>query len=245
MKNRFNWSHVSLINDLTATAYAVPLLNSRELFSLNKAQRRKGQNLAIVAPGTGLGQALLIFQDGMYIPVSSEGGHTDFSPNSEAEVKLWRHLHKRFGHVSAERVLSGPGLVNIYNWLRESGSHKEPAWLAGRLKEIDPARAVTETALADKHPLCVESLNVFVSIFGAVAGNLALTAMTTGGVYLGGGISPKILPKLKQSMFMQAFTNKGRFAELLEKIPVKVILNDQAALLGAAHCAFGRLAQRA
>jgi glucokinase len=245
MKNRFSWSHVSLINDLTATAHAVPLLSSRELFSLNKAKRRKGQNLAIVAPGTGLGQALLIFQDGMYIPVSSEGGHADFSPNSEAEVKLWRYLHKRFGHVSVERVLSGPGLVNIYNWLRESGSYKEPAWLAGRLKEIDPARAVTEAALADKHPLCVESLNVFVSIFGAVAGNLALTAMTTGGVYLGGGISPKILPKLKQSMFMQAFTNKGRFAELLEKIPVKVILNDQAALLGAAHCAFGRLAQRA
>jgi glucokinase len=238
IKNRFKWSQVGLINDLTATAYAVPLLKSRELLSLNKAKARKEQNLALVAPGTGLGEALLIFGEGHYIPVASEGGHADFSPNNEAEVELWRYLSERFGHVSTERVLSGPGLVNIYSWLRDSKRFSEPAWLVKRMEEIDPARAIAEAALNEKHPLCVASLNAFVSILGAVAGNLALTAMTTGGVYLGGGIPPKILPKLEEPIFMKAFTNKGRFKEFLERIPVRVILNDKAALLGAAQCAF-------
>ena len=243
IKKRFEWAHVSLINDLTATAHAIPLLSSRELFRLNKTKSRKGQNLALVAPGTGLGKALLIFRDGEYVPVPSEGGHIDFSPNTEAEIKLWRYLHKRFGHVSVERILSGPGLVNIYLWLKDTGRHRIPTWLAKNMEEMDPARAITEAALDGKHPVCVAALNMFVSIFGAVAGNLALIAMTTGGVYLGGGIPPKILPKLKESMFMQAFTNKGRFSEFLEKIPVRVILNEQAALLGAAHCALSRLSK--
>jgi glucokinase len=238
MRDQFKWSNVTLINDLTATALAVPLLNSRELYAVNRTKVRKDHNIAVIAPGTGLGQALLIFQDGKFIPVSSEGGHADFSPNSEAEVKLWYYLHKRFGHVSKERVLSGPGLVNIYTWLKESGRYKEPAWLTKDIEEMDPARVITEAALDGKHVLCVESLNMFVSILGAVAGNLALTAMTTGGVYLGGGIPPKILPKLKEDVFMKAFTNKGRFKAILEKIPVCVILNEEAALLGAAHCAF-------
>jgi glucokinase len=245
IKKRFKWSQVGLINDLTATAYAVPFLNSRELLSLNKAKARKEQNIALVAPGTGLGKALLIFAEGQYIPVASEGGHADFSPNNEEEVELWRYLSQRFGHVSTERVLSGPGLLNIYSWLRNSKRFSEPAWLVRSMEENDPARAITEAALTEKHPLCVASLNAFVSILGAVAGNLALTAMTTGGVYLAGGIPPKILPKLQEPIFMQAFTNKGRFEKFLERIPVRVILNDKAALLGAAHCAFGRLAQRA
>lgn len=245
MKDRFKWSHVKLINDLTATALAVPLLNSRELYALNRAKVRKDHNIAVIAPGTGLGQALLIFQDGKYIPVSSEGGHADFAPNSEAEMELWRHLHKWYGHVSIERVLSGPGLVNIYASMKDSGQYREPKWLARKMREMDPSAAISRTALVEKHPLCVESLNMFVSILGSVAGNLALTAMTTGGVYLGGGIPPKILPKLKESIFMQAFTNKGRFGNLLAKIPVRVILNDEAALLGAAQCAFDRLAQTA
>jgi glucokinase len=136
-----------------------------------------------------------------------------------------------------ERVLSGSGLINIYNWLKDSGRFNEPEWLKQKRKEIDPAKAITETALASKDPGCVEALNMFVSIFGAVAGNLALTGMTTGGVYLGGGIPPKILSKLKEDIFMKAFTNKGRFKGFLEKIPVKVVLNDKAALIGAAYCA--------
>lgn len=237
IKKQFNFHHVKLVNDLTTTAMAIPLLNKDEFFPLNQADSIKDQNLALIAPGTGLGKAMLIYQNGRYLPVPSEGGHADFAPNSETETELWRYLHQRYGHVSIERVVSGSGLVNIYTWLKDSGRLNEPDWLRQKLKEMDPAKAITEAALASKDPGCVEALNMFVSIFGAVAGNLALTGITTGGVYLGGGISPKILSKLKEDIFMEAFTNKGRFKGFLEKIPVKVILNDKAALIGAAYCA--------
>ncbi len=238
IKRRFKWTQVSLINDLTATSLAVPILNGREVISLNKAKTRKEQNIALIAPGTGLGEALLLFQNKVYVPVPSEGGHADFAPTNKLEVELWQYLKERFDHVSTERVLSGPGLFNIYSWLRESGRYEEPSGLAKRIKKEDPARVITEAAIDEKDPLCVESLNMFVSIFGAAAGNLALTGMTTGGVYLGGGIPPKILPTLKSGLFMKAFQKKGRFKDVLEKIPVKVILNERAALLGAAIKAF-------
>ena len=238
IKKRFNWNHVILINDLSATAYAIPLLSNKELHTLNKGRVRKGQNLGLVAPGTGLGMALLIWSEDKYVPVASEGGHADFGPNDPMEAELWAYLHERWEHVSVERVLSGSGLFNIYSWLRDSGRHHEPEWLAKNVKEMDPARAISEAAMGRKNALCEEALDIFVSIFGSVAGNLALTGMTAGGVYLGGGIPPRILPKLDEGTFMQAFTNKGRFQDLLEKIPVRVILNDSAALLGAAQCAF-------
>jgi glucokinase len=237
IKKRFNFQHVKLVNDLIATAMAIPLLKKDEFFPLNQAGSIKDQNLALVAPGTGLGKAMLIYQNGRYLPVPSEGGHADFAPNNEAEMKLWRYLHQHYGHVSIERVVSGSGLVNIYNWLKDSYRLKEPEWLKQKLKEMDPAKAITEAALDRKYPGCVEALNMFVSILGAVSGNLALTGMTTGGVYLGGGIPPKILSKLKEDIFMEAFTNKGRFKGFLEKISVKVVLNDKAALIGAAYCA--------
>ncbi|MBW2199060.1 MAG: glucokinase [Deltaproteobacteria bacterium] len=237
IKKKFDFHHVRLVNDLTATAMAIPLLSKDELYPLNQAASIKEQNLALLAPGTGLGQAMLIYQNNRYLPVPSEGGHADFAPNNEAEMKLWRYLHQHYGHVSIERVVSGSGLVNIYNWLKDSGRFNEPEWLKQKLKEMDPAKAITEAALASKDPGCVETLNMFVSIFGAAAGNLALTGITTGGVYLGGGIPPKILSKLKEDIFMEAFTNKGRFKGFLEKIPVKVVLNDKAALIGAAYCA--------
>jgi glucokinase len=237
IKKKFDFHHVRLVNDLTATAMAIPLLSKDELYPLNQAASIKEQNLALIAPGTGLGQAMLIYQNNRYLPVPSEGGHADFAPNNEAEMKLWRYLHQHYGHVSIERVVSGSGLVNIYNWLKDSGRFNEPEWLKQKLKEMDPAKAITEAALASKDPGCVETLNMFVSIFGAAAGNLALTGITTGGVYLGGGIPPKILSKLKEDIFMEAFTNKGRFKGFLEKIPVKVVLNDKAALIGAAYCA--------
>jgi glucokinase len=238
IKKRFKWDHVALINDLTATAYAIPLLTNIELHPLNEAKARKGQNLGLVAPGTGLGMALLIWVEDKYIAVASEGGHADFGPNDLMEAELWEYLYERWDHVSAERVLSGSGLFNIYSWLRDSGRYPEPAWLAKEIKEKDPARAISEAAMDRKDPLCEEALDIFVSALGAVAGNLALTGVTTGGIYLGGGIPPKILPKLNEPAFLQAFMNKGRFKDLLEKIPVRVILNDKAALLGAAHCAF-------
>jgi len=237
IKKRFNWDHVRLVNDLTATARSIPLLNSHELYPLNKAKARKGQNMALIAPGTGLGEALIVYNDGEYIPVSSEGGHVDFSPNNEEESSLWRYLKKRYGHVSIERVVSGPGLANIYSWLEGSGRYREPAWLARMLKEMDPAAVIAENAINRRNQMCVKALDMFVSILGAVAGNLALIGMTNGGVYLGGGIPPKILSKLKQGTFMKSFTDKGRFSNILEKIPVRVILNDKAALIGAASCA--------
>ena len=240
MKRQFQLSHVSLINDLAATALAVPLLNRKELFPLNKAETRRGQNIAVLAPGTVLGTGFLIPWAGKYTPISSEGGHVDFSPNSKAEVELWQYLHEQYGHVSIERVISGPGLVNIYSWLKDSGRYSEPPWLAKEFKEREPAAVISQVGLADGHPLCVEALNVFVSVLGAVAGNLALTAMATGGVYLGGGIPPKILPKLQEPLFIQAYKNKGRFVKVLEKIPVRVILNEKAALLGAAQWGFDR-----
>jgi glucokinase len=237
IKKQFRFHRVKLVNDLTATVMAIPLLKKDEFYPLNQAASIKDRNLALIAPGTGLGKAMLIFQNGRFLPVPSEGGHADFAPNNEAEMKLWRYLHQHYGHVSIERVVSGSGLVNIYNWLKDSGCLNEPDWLKQKLKEMDPAKTITEAALASKDPGCVEALNMFVSIFGAAAGNLALTGITTGGVYLGGGIPPKILSKLKEDIFMEAFTNKGRFKGFLEKIPVKVVLNDKAALIGAAYCA--------
>lgn len=241
LQRRFHWRHVRLLNDLAATALAVPLLRRSERVSLNKGNMQKKGTLALLSPGTGLGQAMLAYQDGEYVPLSSEGGHVSFSPTTEREIDLWRYLRKKFGHVSVERVLSGPGLVNIYSWLRDSGRFKEPLWLKALMKEGDAAKAISESALRKKQALCVESLRFYVSMLGSAAGNLALTSMAVGGVYLGGGIPPKILPALKQGVFLKTFTAKGRFSDLLSRIPVHVIVNDKAALLGAAHAAFEAL----
>lgn len=238
IKRDFKWEYVRLINDMTATVRAIPLLTSLEVASLGKATLVTDGNIGLIAPGTGLGIALLIQTENGYVPVPTEGGHTDFGPNNEMEVELWHYLNQRLGHVSIERVLSGGGLFNIYSWLKDSGRFLEPDWLAKNLREKDPARAITEAAMDQEEPLCTEALNRFVVIFGAVAGNLALMGNTSGGLYLGGGIPPKILPKLEEGMFLEAFSNKGRFREFLRRIPVRVILNDKAALLGAAHEAF-------
>ncbi|MEW6671245.1 MAG: glucokinase [Thermodesulfobacteriota bacterium] len=237
LKKRFGWTRVRLVNDLIATAMGLTVLPRRDLLSLNTAKPRKGQPVGLVAPGTGLGQALLAYDRGRRIPLASEGGHADFFPHTEAQARLWHYLHRQFGHVSLEMVLSGPGLVNIYRWLRDSGRYREPRWLAEALRNADPARTITAAALEQNHPLCRAALEMFISIFGAACGNLALTAMTFGGVYLGGGITPKILPELKKKNFMEAFTNKGCFKNILERIAVRVILNDKTALLGAASAA--------
>jgi glucokinase len=238
LQKKFKWAKAHLLNDLAATALSIPLLTRGEWVSLNRGKRQEGGNVALVAPGTGLGQSLLVFHQGRYAPVSSEGGHVDFASNTEAQVNLWRFLRGKYGHVSVERVVSGPGLVDIYSWLRDSSRLGEPSWLKELFKEEDPARVITDCALGGKHALCVEALDAFASILGAVAGNLALTGLTMGGVYLGGGIPPKILPVLKSGRFLEAFLNKGRFSDLLKKIPIRVILNERAALLGAAEWAF-------
>ena len=237
LQKRFGWSKVRLINDLEATARAVPFLNHHEVKALNDARVRRNRNIGLVAPGTGLGQSLLAFSEGRYRPVASEGGHTGFAPSDESELDLWQYLHARFGYVSQERVLSGRGLVNIYDWLLSRGTFAESSVIREAIQESDPARVIAENAIKSNDPLCKAALLRFCRIFGSVAGNLALTGVTTGGIFLGGGIPPKILPMLEEGHFMAAFNAKGRFEEFMKKIAVRVILNDKASLLGAAYCA--------
>jgi len=238
LRRAFGWQQVQIINDLVATAIAAPHLDPSALTSLNQGEPKLDGNLAVIAPGTGLGLALMVFKRGRYQPVASEGGHADFAPNDEAEADLWRFCHQRFGHVSAERVLSGQGLVNIFEWLRASDTREPmPAVLQAMAAE-DPAAVITRYALADEDALCREALQRFCRIFGAVAGNLALAGMATGGVYLGGGIPPKIIPALQATEFMERFTAKGRFRDFMQAIPVQVICEDRAALFGAAQRAY-------
>jgi glucokinase len=239
LRRRFGWKKVRLINDLSSTAMAVSLLNHRELKALNGNRVRKGQNIGLVAPGTGLGMALLVYVDGRYRPVASEGGHANFAPSDTGETDLWQYLNTHFGHVSMERVVSGQGLINIYNWLKSTGDFAESPRIKEFIHSSDAARVITENAINGNDPLCRTALERFCSIFGSIAGNLALTGLTTGGIFLGGGISPKILPVLLEGQFMAAFTAKGRFADLMENIAIRVILNDRAALLGAAYMALG------
>lgn len=227
---------VRLLNDLESIAYAVPFLQPGDLETLNEGEVAQGGAVAIIAPGTGLGEAYLVWDGSHYRACASEGGHADFAPNNRLEIDLLCYLQDRFGHVSYERVCSGQGIANIYAFLRDSG-YEEPVWLAKRLTAADdPTPIIVNVALGAKEPcrICDTALNVFASILGAEAGNLALKVLSTGGVYLGGGIPPRILPVLKQDGFMQAFRYKGRFSGLLARVPVHAILNPKAALLGAA-----------
>jgi glucokinase len=238
LKKRFNWPQIRLINDLTAMAHAVAFLPPEELHRLNQGEPASKSPRGLIAPGTGLGMALLVPSPKRWLVLPSEGGHSDFAPTNKAESRLWRHLHESMGHVSLERVLSGPGLVNIYNWLRQDGRLKEPRWLAAKIKNGDPAKVISESALQKRTPICVKALDLFISILGAAAGNLALVGLTRSGIYLGGGIAPQILSKLNEGLFHKSFTGKGRFQQLLQRIPVSVILNEQAPLLGAAVFGF-------
>lgn len=246
LRQRFHWKNVQLINDLSATALAVSRLGPEALVPLNRTAGDQTGAVALVAPGTGLGLALMMNDGGRYLTMASEGGHADFAPTDEDEVRLWRYLHRRHEHVSLERVLSGHGLVNIYAWMRSERSVDEPAQGDGAeeiLQAPDPARAITRHALDGADDLCRKALLRFCRVLGAAAGNLALTGLATGGVYIGGGIPPKILPILQKSDFMAGFCAKGRFSDFLADIPVWVILNDKAALMGAAQRAFELAAQ--
>lgn len=231
---RFSWERVRLVNDLSATARALAVLRPHECAVINKGKPEPGGNVGIVAPGTGLGMALVVFREGKIHAIPSEGGHVDFAARTPREIELLRHLLEESPHVSVEKVLSGPGLRTIHQWLCKFRGKSAPMRFTGLMAEHDPAAAISSAALDGTDELCVEALDLFVSILGAAAGNLALTGMTRGGMYLGGGIPPKILPKLLDGTFMEAFVAKGRFRGMLEAIPVRVILNDGAALLGAA-----------
>jgi len=228
----------ALLNDLEAAAYGIFTLEDDEFCALNQGTQHPAGNKALIAGGTGLGEAILHDDGRRFHPLASEGGHADFAPRDDLEIELLRHLIGRFGHVSYERVLSGPGLFNIYRFLKECSGFEEPSWLADRLAaENDPSAVVSKAGLANEAEICVKALDLFVSIYGAEAGNLALHAKSLRGLYVGGGIAPKILEKLKDGAFMRAFTDKGRYADLLAAVPVQVVLNDQAALRGAAYYA--------
>jgi glucokinase len=235
LKKELKLKSVILINDVEATALGVPLLKPAELHCLNKGEEIEGGTKAVIAPGTGLGEAFLCWDGARYQAHASEGGHVDFAPSNALEDDLLNHLRVEWGHVSYERVCSGIGIPYLYAYLRESGYAEEPAWLAQQLAEADdPTALIVEAALEQKTQLCIGALDLFCSILGAEAGNLALTVMALGGVYLGGGIPPRIVAALGKGPFMEAFRRKGRLAEVMARIPVYIILDPRIALIGAA-----------
>lgn len=232
------FSYVRLLNDLEAIASAVPILMASDLYTLNPGVPVPGGTLAVIAPGTGLGEAFLVWDGARYRAYASEGGHASFAPRNLIELEMLRYLWQQFEHVSYERVGSGMGLPNIYAYFKASGYAEELPQVAEQLAVANDPTPIIVTAALDPNtpsPLCKRTLDTFVSILGAEAGNLALKVLATGGVYLGGGIPPRILTALDNGQLMQTFRHKGRFAALLDRIPVHVILNPKAALLGAAY----------
>ena len=229
-------AQVSVLNDLKAVAYAVPHLCEEDLRTINPGKAEAHGPIAIVAPGTGLGEAFLIWDGSSYIPCASEGGHADFGPTDPEQAALWEHLRRQFGHVAYERVCSGSAIPGVYEFFRAAKPADEPAEFAALLAAAhDRTPLIVAAALEDgaKNPLAAATLDLFVAALGAEAGNLALKVLATGGVYLAGGMPERILPRLGDGRFMRAFTGKGRFAELLGAMPVKVVVT-RAALLGAA-----------
>jgi glucokinase len=229
---------VALINDLEATAYGLEVLHDEQLFTLSEGAGGREGHRALIAAGTGLGMAGLFWDGGRHRPVATEGGHIDFAPRNEIEFGLLRHVRQKIGgRVSYERVLSGMGLAAIYEFLRDEGHAEEPAWLSEQVGGEDAGAAISAAALAGRSELAAMTLDLFVQIYGAMAGNLALLWKPEGGLYVGGGIAPKILDKLREGAFMRAYRDKGRMTPIVEAIPVRVVLDDRAALYGAARCA--------
>ncbi|MBY0530000.1 MAG: glucokinase [Rhabdochlamydiaceae bacterium] len=227
---------VWLINDLEANAWGLRCLRREEFYYLNEGRGTEG-NRALISAGTGLGEAGLYWNGKTYLPFACEGGHVDFAPRDEDEVELWRYFRAQHPHVSYERLLSGSGLYQIYRFLIDTKREKESAELAGLKEDKEPQRIIGEKAVARSCPACVRAAEIFCSIYGSEAGNLALKMFAVGGVYVGGGIAPKLMPILKSGEFMRSFLAKGRFDTLLSKIPVCVVLNENTALLGAAQYA--------
>ncbi len=239
LQAQFDFQAVYLLNDLEAIAHAIPFLEEKDLHKLSAGKAMPGGSIAIIAPGTGLGEAYLTWDGARYRAHGSEGGHVDFAPANQIQQDLLHYLRNEAGfeHVSYENVCSGKGIRNIYNFLKHAGIADEPPWFAAEVDNLtDPVPLIANTALDPNTDceICERTLEIFVSILGAETGNMGLNLLTTGGIYLGGGIPPRILPALEDSGFMHAFFNKGRLSELLAKIPVNVILNPKSALIGAA-----------
>lgn len=228
---------VKLLNDLEATAYSLEVLTPADVVEIQAGNQDTPANRAVIAAGTGLGEAGIFWNGRQYVPFASEGGHADFAARDELEIELLRYLIGKFGHASWERVLSGPGLVNVYQFLCEREPSRVSAEIAAEMQQRDPAAVIAQAAQQRRCPLCVQALEMFVSLYGSEAGNLALKLMSRGGLYIAGGIAPKIIDQLRQPAFLESIRAKGRFQSLLQSIPVRIVVTDRAALLGAAHYA--------
>ncbi len=244
LQKTISCQNVALINDVEANAYGLKLLAPLDFVDLNPEGQPCEGNRAVISPGTGPGQAGIFAMGHQYLPFACEGGHTDFAPRTELESQLMLYLHGKFGRVSTERVVSGMGISNIYDFLRDAGRGVAPPEIEFG-EPADKSRLISEMAQNGHSELCNLTLNMFVSLLGAEAGNLALKMMALGGVYLGGGIPPKIINKLREGSFLESFLNKGRMRPLLERIPVKVIMTDRTAMLGALVVAKGLLIETA
>lgn len=234
LQRQFGFAQCTLLNDLEATAYGLPALGEEDLLTLQTGVVDATGNLAVIAAGTGLGEAGLFWDGRQHQPFATEGGHASFAPSNTLEFALMRHLQQQFQHVSWERVVSGMGLLSLHDFLRQYRNSSVPDWLADEMRNIDAAAAISNAALAGSDDICVETMHCFVRLYGAEAGNLALKVMSRGGIFIGGGIAPKILPMLKSGEFLEALLAKGRMRPLLEAMPIKVVLNDSTALYGPA-----------
>lgn len=240
LEQKFNLLRCVLLNDLEAVAYGLPALDKSDLCILQLGTEQAQGNQAVIAAGTGLGEAGLFWDGHRHNPFATEGGHASFSASDEQEMGLLKYLQQRYGHVSWERIVSGMGIRDIHQFLRLHHEVATPTWLAEEIQQGDMAAVIAQAALDKKDAVCVETMSMFVRLYAAEAGNLALKIMCRGGLYIGGGIAPKILPLLQSRDFLEAFLFKGRMSSLLASVPVKVILNDRVALFGpallAAHC---------
>ncbi len=242
LKQEFGITSVKLLNDLESTAYGMLYLEEEEFISLNPTGRKKKGNIAVIAAGTGLGEAILYFDGKGYNPIGTEGGHTDFAPITSQQDELLTWLRRRYpGHVSYERIVSGIGIYTLYEFLVETNFAPQPQAMLNLEDDVDKSAMVSRCALEQNDPLCLEALRIFAEIYAAEAGNLALKSMSLGGVYIGGGIAPKILPIIKSEYFLNAFFSKGRFEDLLRMMELKVSLNQETALIGSARYAFDKL----
>ncbi|MBC8096327.1 MAG: glucokinase [Akkermansiaceae bacterium] len=237
LNGALGFKKVFLLNDLQANAYGIAGLAQSDLVELNRGSETDGRNIVIISAGTGLGEGCLFWDGHRHLAIPSEGGHGDFSPRTDLDLELLRYLRGRYGQVSWEHVLSGPGFYRLYQFLRDTGRGEEPAWLAEEFLRTDPSAAITRAGLEDKCDLCAQTLDLFVSYYGAEASNLTLKFLATGGVYVGGGIAPKMIRALTKGAFMKAFIGEGRMKDLLAAMRVRVIMNDKTALIGAARYA--------
>lgn len=242
LQDHLGTDHVRLMNDLESTAYGMLYLDESEFVDLNPNGRAMHGNRAVIAAGTGLGEAIMYWDGEQYHPIGTEGGHSDFAPVTPQQDQLLQWLRNRHpGHVSVERILSGPGVYTLYEFLAETGYAPQPAFMSNLPDDADPSAMISQGALRDKDPLCVATLRLFAEIYGAEAGNLALKSLSLGGVYIGGGIAPKILPIMRNDAFMSGFAAKGRFEEMLRGMHVRVALNAETSLMGAARFALDKL----